>query len=280
VNGAAAGARARGGVVAAQRGPGHPPRGHRASPVPSSRSESGGPAGPGLAAWVITKLIAVLLLSAASGLLYHVATSDDFRIAEVIVAGNQLLSESDLEAAAAVSGANIFWVRQGEVRQRLQALPAVQSARVGAFLPNRLEIRVGERTPVAVWQVGDSAFLVDRDGRVLAPASAPQQLLTIRDLGQTQLRAGSVVDAAALRAAFRLSQLLPQAATAVPREFEYAAETGVSVVAGADQRVRFGTGDDLEWQVSALVAVRRELERTGQRAELIDLRFKDRPYVR
>jgi cell division protein FtsQ len=225
-------------------------------------------------------LLALALLSAASGLLYDVATSDDFRIAEVIVAGNQLLSANDLEAAAAVSGANIFWVRQEEVRQRLQALPAVQSARVGAFLPDRLEIRVSERTPAAVWQVDDAAFLVDRDGRVLGPASAPRQLPTIRDLGQTHIRAGSSVDAAALRAVFRLSQLLPQVATAVPREFEYAAGSGVSMVAETGQRVRFGTGDDLEWQVSTLVAVRRELERTGQHAELIDVRFKDRPYVR
>ena len=52
------------------------------------------------------------------------------------------------------------------------------------------------------------------------------------------------------------------------------------VVTDAGPRVRFGGDDNLEWKVSALIAVRRELDRQGQRPELIDLRFRDRPYVR
>jgi hypothetical protein len=51
-------------------------------------------------------------------------------------------------------------------------------------------------------------------------------------------------------------------------------------VTDSGPRVIFGRGEDLDWKVTALVAVRRELERQGQRAELIDVRFKDRPYVR
>ena len=47
-----------------------------------------------------------------------------------------------------------------------------------------------------------------------------------------------------------------------------------------EERVHFGNGYNLEWKVNALAALRRELERSGQRADLIDLRFNDRPYVR
>ena len=232
------------------------------------------------AAWVLTKLLAILLLSGGSGLLYHVATSDEFRVTKVVVAGNQLLSVSELEAAAAAYGANIFWVRQGEVRQRLQALPAVQSARVSTFLPNRLEIRVGERTPVAIWQAGGTAFLVDREGRILGATPSARPLPTIRDVDPSDLRAGSIVDADALETTFRLQKLLPEVARTTPREFEYGRETGVSVVPDSGPRLRFGNRENLDWKMTALVAIRRELERTGQRAELIDLRFKDRPYVR
>jgi cell division protein FtsQ len=228
----------------------------------------------------VTRLFAVLLLSGASGLLYHVATSDEFRIARVVVSGNQLLSVGELEAMAAVHGANIFWVKQEEVRQRLQALPAVQTARATTFLPNRVEIRVGERTPVVLWESGGATFLVDREGRVLKPATEALPLPTIREVGPPDLQPGSTIDRGAITSVFKLQQLLPQVARVTAREFEYSRETGMSVLTDFGPTVRFGNEDDLEWKVTALVAVRRELERTAQRVELIDLRFKDRPYVR
>ena len=226
------------------------------------------------------RLLACLLLSGASGLLYHVATSDGFRIGGVVVAGNQLLTAGEVEVAAAVRGMNIFWVRQEEVRQRLQALPAVKSARVTAFLPNRLEIQIRERSPVAVWQAGATALLVDEQGQVIGPAREPAGLTLIRDLEPGELQAGAPVDAEAVETASRLQSLLPATARTAPREFEYSRASGVSAVVDFGPRVRFGNGDNLDWKAHALVAVRRELERTGQRAELIDLRFRDRPYFR
>ena len=230
--------------------------------------------------WLLARLLALLLLSGASGLLYHVATSDGFRIGGVVVAGNQLLTAGEVEVAAAVRGMNIFWVRQEEVRQRLQALPAVKSARVTAFLPNRLEIQIRERSPVAIWQAGATAFLVDEQGQVIGPAREPTGLTTIRDLEPGELQAGAPVDAEAVETASRLQSLLPATARTAPREFEYSRASGVSAVVDFGPRVRFGNGDNLDWKAHALVAVRRELERTGQRAELIDLRFGDRPYFR
>lgn len=230
----------------------------------------------GLAAWVLMRLLAILLLSGASGLLYHVATSDGLRVASVTVAGNQLLSSRELEAAAAVHGANILWVRQEEVRRRLQALPAVHSVRVSAFLPNRLHIRIAERIPAAVWESAGTTYLVDEAGHILGSGSAPQHLTRIRELGAGEPKP----DGDAITSAFRLQHLLPHIAMVTPREFEYSREAGVSVISDFGPRLRFGGSDDLEWKVNALVAVRREMERTGQRVELIDLRFKDRPYVR
>ena len=227
----------------------------------------------------MARLAALILLFASSGLLYHVATSDEFRVATVRVSGNQLLTASELETAAAVSGANIFWVRQEEVRRRLQTLPAVQSARVTAFLPNRLEMRIAERPPAAIWVAGGTPWLVSVEGRVLGVAPAGSALPVLRSADPTPLAAGSQVDVRALDAAARLQQLLSASGTAA-REFRYSPETGVSIVADFGPRVHFGDADDLEWKMVSLDAVRRELQRTGQRAELIDVRFKDRPYVR
>lgn len=239
-----------------------------------------GSAGPRRRDWIITRLIALLLLFGASGLLYHVAASDDFRIASVVVTGAELVPAAEVEQIAAVTGLNIFWLREEEVGHRLQAISAVQSARVRAVLPNRLEVRIVERAPVAVWQNGGTSYLVDETGRVLRSTDRAVVLPTIHDTGSKAVQTGGVVDGAALLTMFQLQQLLPSVASLTPRDFEYSPDTGVTVVADSGARVRFGRADDLEWKVRALVAVRRELDRQGQRPELIDLRFKDRPYVR
>jgi hypothetical protein len=105
-------------------------------------------------------------------------------------------------------------------------------------------------------------------------------LPTIRDVGDQPLQAGSRVDRGALTTMFQLQQLLPRMAGLTPREIEYGSDSGVTIVTDGGPRVRFGEDDNLEWKVNALIAVRRELDREGQRPEVIDLRFRDRPYVR
>jgi cell division protein FtsQ len=229
---------------------------------------------------VVARSLAILLLCAASGLLYHVASAEEFRVARVVVAGNELVSAAELEVTAAVDGANIFCIRLEEVEQRLQALPAVQSARVTTFLPNGLQIQIAERTPVAIWQSGGTAYLVDQQGQVVGIGGAMQRLTRIRDLDGSDLRPGARVDADALVTTTRLETLLPAAARMAVRGFEYSRATGVEVLADFGPRVRFGDSEHLEWKASALAAIRRDLDRTGQRAELIDLRFMDRPYIR
>ncbi len=236
--------------------------------------------GSSFRAWLVTKLIAVILLFGASGLLYHVAASDGFRIERIVVIGSQLVPPAEIESAAAVTGLNIFWVREEEVGHRLQAITAVQSARARTVLPDRLEVRIVERAPVAVWQNGGMSYLVDSEGRVLRATDQAVALPTIRDTGAEPPPAGGTVDRAALNTMFQLQQLLPRVAGLTPRELEYGAETGVTVITDNGPRIRFGRDDDLEWKVSAVVAVRREMERLGQQPELIDVRFRDRPYVR
>ena len=245
-------------------------------PMPYVQQQSG----PSLRSWVVTKLLALILLFGASGLLYHVAASDGFRIERVVVVGSQLIPSAEIERTAAVAGLNIFWVREEEVGHRLQAIAAVQSARARTVLPDRLEVRIVERAPVAVWQNGGMSYLVDAEGRVLQVTDKAVALPTIRDLGEQPIQTGGSVDRAALATMFRLQQMLPRVAGLTPREIEYGLDTGVTVVPDSGPRVRFGSDEDLEWQLGTLVAIRRELDRQGQRPELIDVRFRDRPYAR
>ena len=117
-----------------------------------------------------------------------------------------------------MTGLNIFWVRQEEVGHRLQAIAAVQSARVATVLPDHLEVRIVERAPVAVWQSGEMSFLVDADGRVLrthrSPVS-PSDDPRCRDAAAPGSAATLI--ARALATMFKLQQLLPGVATLQPR---------------------------------------------------------------
>jgi hypothetical protein len=124
------------------------------------------------------------------------------------------------------------------------------------------------------------SYLVDAEGRVLQATDQAVNLPMIRDIGSQPVQMGGSVDRAALNTMFKLQQLLPRVAGLTPRELEYGLDTGVTVVTDSGARVRFGSDADLEWQVNVLVAIRREMSGRGQTPELIDVRFRDRPYVR
>ncbi|WP_293369164.1 FtsQ-type POTRA domain-containing protein [Nevskia sp.] len=62
-----------------------------------------------------------------------------------------------------------------ELRARIEALPWVSSAQVSRVWPDKLAVKLTERTPFARW--GESR-VIDRDSRVFTPASSeiPQEL--------------------------------------------------------------------------------------------------------
>ena len=56
-------------------------------------------------------------------------------------------------------------------QDRIERLPWVERASIERVLPDRLEVRVSERSPVAVWRLGDRNFLIDKSGRILGGRS-------------------------------------------------------------------------------------------------------------
>lgn len=67
---------------------------------------------------------------------------------------------------------NIFFVPLDERERQLEQIPWVESATVMRLLPNRLAIRIQERTPVAFARIGSKIHLIDANGVILGmPAS-------------------------------------------------------------------------------------------------------------
>ena len=77
-------------------------------------------------------------------------------------------------------------------QDRIERLPWVERASIERVLPDRLEVRVSERSPSAVWRLGDRNFLIDKSGRVLAavPRDAMPSLPRVAGEGAATEAAG------------------------------------------------------------------------------------------
>ncbi|MFN0072095.1 MAG: cell division protein FtsQ/DivIB [Chloroflexota bacterium] len=227
---------------------------------------------------LIGRALALLGLMASSGLLYHVAFSPRFHLRNVQTSGNTLLSASVVEAAVAETNSEAFWLRSSALRSRLLEIPAVAEAEIRVILPDRVEVRVRERAPYGVLQTGALAQLMDADGVIIGTVSQAPPLLTIRNL-DTAVEPPARIEPEAFGAIKVLSKHL--GATAFePTSFAYSQQSGLEFETREGITVRLGNGKDLEWKLGALDKMRQYLVDNRLRAQLIDVRFRDRPYFR
>jgi cell division septal protein FtsQ len=242
---------------------------------------------PGFVGWVFARLVAMAVVLAGGWAVYTASTSTEFQVRKVHVLGASLLSQADVEDAAAVIGANVFWVDHAAAEARLQSLPLVVRAEVTPVLPDSVEVRIQERQPAAFWVSGDRTYVVDKDGVVLRPLAedegvyAEQPLPTVAEVDGQALTAGDTVDASALTTWARLAALLPTAGVK-PKAAQWSAQFGLEVQTQDGWRARFSSagGENLERQVDSLRAIRDYLAKNKTAAEVIDVRFGDRPYYR
>ncbi|MHA6287213.1 cell division protein FtsQ/DivIB [Maricaulis sp. CAU 1757] len=94
-----------------------------------------------------------------------------FAVDAVDVTGAQGNAAHTIVAATGIrAGQPIFAINPSDVRDRVEALSTVRSARVARLLPDRVAIVVETREAFALWQVDGDLHIIDRDGVVLAPA--------------------------------------------------------------------------------------------------------------
>lgn len=248
---------------------------------------------PGYLWWVLGRVVALGVMVCAAWLIYQCASASQFQVRTVRVHGNVLLTPSEVEGAAQVVGANVFWVDRREVAARLSALPLVQHVEVVPALPDAVDIRVVERTPAGFWTIGDQSYLVDNEGVILKAVDAETEqiracagqlcdpsvaaLPSVAQVDGHPLAPGDHVDAYALRTSAQLASLLPSVGVQ-PAGFAWSADTGLEVPTRDGWRARFDEAGNLDQQVAELRAIRDQLTRTKTAAGLIDVRFGDRPY--
>jgi cell division protein FtsQ len=92
-----------------------------------------------------------------------------FAVREVYADGRVRTASEALRAQLGISvGQPILAVDPVATRARLEQLPWVERASVERLLPDRIEVRLIERQPLALWQRADRFALIDRGGEVIA----------------------------------------------------------------------------------------------------------------
>ncbi len=118
----------------------------------------------GLASWAGAALYAY----GSSSWRFRLDSRDNIRIEGM----DNVAPEQVVEVFRADVGRNLFQISLDERRRGLEQIPWVESAAVMRLLPDRLQVSLRERTPVAFVQIGSRISLIDTHGVVMeVPAS-------------------------------------------------------------------------------------------------------------
>jgi cell division protein FtsQ len=126
---------------------------------------------------------AVLLLAGATvavlgvGIYKGLSHSEFFQITGIKIEGcRRTTKEMILELSGIDIHANLLAIEPAAVKARVEAHGWVEEARVERDWPNQLAITIRERTPVALINLADGLFYVDRQGTVFARVLPPEDL--------------------------------------------------------------------------------------------------------
>lgn len=165
----------------------------------------------------------LLVMLAAGGAVYGLATSPVFGLDRVVVEGAELTGDAAVRQAAGLAiGQRLVTLRTDELVDRVEALPAIADARLRVGLPGTVTIDVVERRPILAWQVGDRRLLLDVDGEAVAEQGLDATLPRLGELDggglipvivdareRSRVRTGSSLSPVILDAARRLGSLTP-----------------------------------------------------------------------
>ncbi|MEW5964281.1 MAG: FtsQ-type POTRA domain-containing protein [Pseudomonadota bacterium] len=96
-----------------------------------------------------------------------------FGIEVVTLAGHRFAADEEILGALDLANVrSLVGFDVGAARRRIERIPWVASADITRVLPDRLDIRIVERKPFAVWQRGGKEMLIDATGRTLQEIGA------------------------------------------------------------------------------------------------------------
>jgi hypothetical protein len=123
-----------------------------------------------------------LMLSLAFALTIYLALNlEFFRVATPLISGNARLRAEQVSAVLAATGQPIFALRPDELTARLRLnFPELASAELKVYLPNKVWVRLAERSPLILWQEGEGYTWIDSSGIAFRPRGEAAGLITVQ----------------------------------------------------------------------------------------------------
>lgn len=101
--------------------------------------------------------------------LERIASFMGFGLDQITLKGHRFSYDGDVFDALDLANVRTFAALDtAAVKSRIERLPWIDTAELTRVFPGRLDIRVTERKPYALWSRADRLYLIDRTGRVLA----------------------------------------------------------------------------------------------------------------
>lgn len=104
---------------------------------------------------------------------YMLYTSDYFNIAEINCTGNSVVpSEEIIKVSGINNGDNLFMSSVKRAENNISEISYVDTYKVWRTLPNKINIRVTETTPIAYIGSNENLWIVNKEGKLLEKAES------------------------------------------------------------------------------------------------------------
>ena len=152
---------------------------------------------------------------------------------------------------------NIFKINARKGRKNLEQIPYVKKTEIKRKLPNKVQVTITERKPVAYVKFGNAAILLDKEGRLLEQVGKrPKKLAVVTGISVKTLQVGdslkdrNVSKANAYTALYQKMEEYNLAEQVT--EIDIKDPNQIKCILGGNKEVHFGDGYQLDYKMRML----------------------------
>jgi cell division protein FtsQ len=224
-------------------------------------------------------LLRLILLILVMGTLVAILLSlPIWRIKEVIVTGNQILSKDQiLEQARIGPDEHLFLISTNGIEKRIKSLVQVKEVSISRKIPSTVIIQVKERTPFALIVFDGKAAVIDDEG-VLMKTSEKSVIPDLPNL--PVVRGLSSLDSQDAKAMVRSLKTLTKFLEPKKIQFELGKIGDASLLIDDVLRVRIFLDEELEHRMKILETLLENVKDKKTKIEYIDVRYPSNPVIK
>jgi hypothetical protein len=217
--------------------------------------------------------LSLALLSVCIWAFVVVGQEERFYLTSIPVAGNRTISSSDIVYESGLAGIHVFGADPNDAAERINQIPGVISATVTLEWPNKVDIQIGEDSPIAFWEQNGKRYWINESGMLIQSRSDSADLLVIKSEVNEPIEEKSYVAQDVLIGALKLRELRPNI-----NQLFFKPGIGLSYQDGRGWRAYFGIGPDMEQKLVVYETVVEDLLSRAVTPAYISVRNQTKPY--